>query len=85
MALGAAVTHETHFEDGKAVEKNFDTYKMPRISDIPPIDIHVMDNDEKPGGAGEPALPPFAPALYNAIFNLTGKLIRKLPFKMGEV
>jgi isoquinoline 1-oxidoreductase beta subunit len=85
MALGAATTHETHFADGKAVEKNFDTYKMPRINEIPDIDIHVMDNDEKPGGAGEPALPTFAPALCNAIFDLTGKRIRKLPFKLGEV
>lgn len=85
MALGAAVTHETHFEDGKAVEKNFNTYRMPRISDIPVMDIHIIDNDEKPGGAGEPALPPFAPALCNAIFDLTGKRIRKLPFKMEEV
>ncbi len=85
MALGAAVTHETHFDDGKAVEKNFNTYRMPRISDIPPIDIYIIDNDEKAGGAGEPALPPFAPALCNAIFDLTGKRIRKLPFKMEEV
>lgn len=85
MALGAAVTHETHFEDGKAVEKNFDSYKMPRINEVPSIDVHVMDNDEKPGGAGEPSLPPFAPALCNAIFDLTGKRIRKLPFKLDEV
>ena len=85
MALGAAVTHETHFADGKAVEKNFDTYHMPRINDIPTLDIHIVDNDEKPGGAGEPGLPPFAPALCNAIFDLTGKRIRKLPFKMEEV
>lgn len=85
MGLGAAVEHETHFKDGKAVEKNFDTYRMPRINDIPAIDIHIMDNEEKPGGAGEPGLPPFAPALCNAIFDLTGKRIRKLPFKMDEV
>jgi len=84
MALGAAVTHETHFSDGKAVEKNFDTYRMPRINDMPAVDIHIMENDEKPGGAGEPGLPPFAPALCNAIFDLTGKRIRKLPFKMEE-
>lgn len=85
MALGAAITHETHFMDGKAVEKNFDTYHMPRFTDIPEIEIFIMDNDEKPGGAGEPALPPFAPALCNAIFDLTGKRIRKLPFKLEEV
>ena len=85
MALGAATKHETHFEDGKTVEKNFDAYKMPRISDIPEIEVHVADNDEKPGGVGEPGLPPLAPALCNAIFDLTGKRIRKLPFNLDEV
>jgi isoquinoline 1-oxidoreductase beta subunit len=85
MALGAAVTHETHFADGKAVEQNFNTYKMPRINDSPEIEIHIMENDEKAGGVGEPGLPPFTPALTNAIFDLTGKRIRKLPFKLEEV
>lgn len=82
MALGAAVTHETTFSEGKAVEKNFDRYRMPKISDIPPIEIHIIDNAEKPGGVGEPGLPGFAPALTNAIFDLTGKRIRKLPFSL---
>jgi isoquinoline 1-oxidoreductase beta subunit len=67
------------------VEKNFDEYKMPRISDIPDIEVHIMENDERPGGVGEPGLPPLAPALCNAIFDLTGKRIRKLPFKMEEI
>jgi len=85
MALGAATKHETHFVDGKAVEKNFDTYKMPRIADIPEIEVYVMDNDEKAGGVGEPGLPPFTPALTNAIFDLTGNRIRKLPFNLDTV
>ena len=85
MALGAATVHETHFEDGKAVEKNFNTYPMPRINEIPAIEVHIIDNQENAGGVGEPALPAFAPALCNAIFNLTGKRIRKLPFKLSEV
>lgn len=85
MALGAATKHATHFADGKAVEKNFDTYKMPRIADIPEIEVHVMDNEEKAGGVGEPGLPPFTPALANAIFDLTGKRIRVLPFNLDEV
>jgi isoquinoline 1-oxidoreductase beta subunit len=85
MALGAAVTHATHFKDGKAVEKNFNSYQMPRINGIPEIEVHIMENDEKPGGVGEPGLPAFAPALCNAIFDLTGKRIRKLPFKLEEV
>jgi isoquinoline 1-oxidoreductase beta subunit len=85
MALGAATVHETHFADGKAVETNFHQYRMPRISDTPEIEVHIMENDEKPGGVGEPGLPPFAPALCNAIFDLTGKRIRKLPFNLAEV
>lgn len=85
MGLGAAVTHATTFADGKAVQQNFTTYKMPRITDSPEIEVHVMDNEEKAGGVGEPALPPVAAALTNAIFDLTGKRIRKLPFKLAEV
>jgi len=85
MALGAASFHATNFKDGKAVEQNFNTYKMPRISDTPEIEVHIMENDEKAGGVGEPSLPPFAPALTNAIFDLTGKRIRTLPFSLEEV
>lgn len=85
MALGAAVKHATNFKDGKALEKNFIEYKMPRYTDTPEIEVHIIDNDEKPGGVGEPSLPPFAPALTNAIFDLTGKRIRKLPFNLEEV
>jgi len=85
MALGAATIHETHFEDGKTVEQNFDRYHMPRIMDVPDIEVYIMDNEEKPGGVGEPGLPPFAPALCNAIFDLTGKRIRKLPFNLSKV
>jgi isoquinoline 1-oxidoreductase beta subunit len=85
MALGAATKHATKFEDGRAVQKNFNTYQMPRISDIPEIEVHVMDNEEKAGGVGEPGLPPFTPALTNAIFDLTGKRIRILPFALDDI
>lgn len=85
MALGATIHHATHFKDGKAVEKNFNSYPMPRINEIPEIEVHIMENDEKPGGVGEPGLPAFAPALCNAIFDLTGKRVRKVPFKLEEV
>lgn len=85
MALGAATKHETTFKEGKAVEKNFDSYHMPRISETPQIEVHIMENDEKAGGVGEPGLPPLAPALANAIFDLTGKRLRKLPFYLDEI
>ena len=85
MALGAATLHEITFKDGLAEQKNFYNYTMPRIADIPPIDVFVMDNDADAGGVGEPGLPPFTPALTNAIYDLTGKRIRKLPFDMANV
>jgi isoquinoline 1-oxidoreductase beta subunit len=85
MALGAATMHEIRFEDGLTVQKNFYAYPMPRIYDIPPIEVYIMENDADAGGVGEPGLPAFAPALTNAIFDLTGKRIRKLPFDLTTV
>jgi len=85
MAIGAATIHEITFKDGMVEQRNFYDYKMPRITDIPPIEVHIMENDEDAGGMGEPGLPAFAPALTNAIFDLTGKRIRKLPFDLGKV
>lgn len=85
MALGAATKHATTFKDGRAVEQNFNTYAMPRIQDTPEIEVFNMDNDEPAGGVGEPGLPPFTPALTNAIFDLTGKRIRTLPFDLKTV
>jgi isoquinoline 1-oxidoreductase beta subunit len=85
MAFGAAAIHEITFDDGLVQQKNFFDYKMPRISDIPPIDIFIMENDEAAGGVGEPGLPPFTPALTNAIFDLTGHRIRKLPFDLNSI
>ncbi|QMW00593.1 xanthine dehydrogenase family protein molybdopterin-binding subunit [Spirosoma foliorum] len=85
MGLGAAIKHATTFKDGKAVHQNFNTYEMPRITDTPYIEVHIMENDEPAGGVGEPGLPPFAPALCNAIFDLTGKRIRMLPFNLEDV
>jgi isoquinoline 1-oxidoreductase beta subunit len=85
MALGAATTHEITFKDGLPVQKNFYNYPMPRIAETPEVEVHIMDNNEDAGGVGEPGLPPFAPALTEAIFDLTGKRIRKLPFDMNAV
>ena len=85
MALGAATTHEITFKDGLAQQQNFYNYPMPRMSDMPLVEVHVIDNDADAGGVGEPGLPPFSPALTDAIFDLTGKRIRKLPFDMNAV
>jgi len=85
MALGAATMHEITFKDGLVQQTNFYDYLMPRINDIPPIDVYIMENNADAGGVGEPGLPALAPALTNAIYDLTGKRIRKLPFNMAAI
>ncbi|MES2573811.1 MAG: molybdopterin cofactor-binding domain-containing protein [Bacteroidota bacterium] len=85
MGLGAAVTHQITFKDNVVEQHNFYDYPLPRINEIPSIEVFIIDNEEDAGGVGEPALPPFAPALTNAIFDLTGKRIRTLPFSLSAV
>jgi len=55
------------------------------LNECPQLEIIVMDSDDPPEGAGEAGLPGVAPALANAIFALTGKRIRSLPFKLSEI
>ena len=49
------------------------------INEMPKVEVHMVQSGEKPTGVGEPGVPPLAPALANALFNATGKRIRKLP------
>ena len=85
MGLGAATIHEITFKNGLVEQKNFYDYLMPRMSDMPPVEVHIMENTADAGGVGEPGLPPFAPALTDAIYDLTGNRIRKLPFNLNAV
>jgi isoquinoline 1-oxidoreductase subunit beta len=77
--MTAAIKTPITFTNGKADQTNFHNYTVMRIEEMPVVDIHLVENDEAPGGVGEPGLPPVAPALCNAIFAATGKRIRKLP------
>jgi CO/xanthine dehydrogenase Mo-binding subunit len=83
--LAAALYGEITLANGRVVESNFHNYQLLRIDEMPEVDIHLVDSDEEPGGAGEPALPPTIPAVTNAIFALTGKRIRKLPIKNHQL
>lgn len=84
--LTAALKDPITFENGAAVQANFDTYRMLRMNEAPrSIEVHIMENDEAPGGMGEPGLPPIAPALTNAVYDLSGKRIRRLPFDLQRV
>ena len=77
--LTAALFGQITIENGQAVQRNFDTYPMVRMRDMPTIDVHIVTNGDPMGGMGEPATPPIAPAVCNAIFALTGEPVRSLP------
>ncbi len=73
--LGLSVT----FENGRVQQSNFDQYPMLRLPAAPEVDVHFIASDFSPTGLGEPALPPLAPAVCNAIYSATGHRIRTLP------
>jgi isoquinoline 1-oxidoreductase subunit beta len=82
MGLSLAKYGELTFKDGRAVQGNFDDFPLIRINEAPLVtNVHIMPAgpDVPPSGVGEPGVPPFAPALCNAIFAATGKRIRSLP------
>lgn len=86
FGLTAALKDPITFKNGAAEQANFDTYRMLRINEAPKdIQVHIIENDEAPGGLGEPGLPPIGSALLNAVYDMTGKRIRKLPFDLQEV
>ena len=84
MGLGAVYAGLT-LKNGAIVEQNFHTYPMLDISQCPEIETIILPSDAPPDGAGESGLPTVAPALANAIFDLTGKRFRKLPIDMRIV
>jgi isoquinoline 1-oxidoreductase beta subunit len=83
--LSAALKNEITIKNGAVEQTNFDGYDPIRINEAPPIEVHLVINREEPGGMGEPALPPAAPAVANAIFAATGQRVRKLPFQLTPV
>ncbi|KYG24434.1 twin-arginine translocation pathway signal protein [Bradyrhizobium sp. AT1] len=82
MGLSLAKYGEISFKDGKVQQKNFDDFQVVRIDESPVVtNVYIVPPgpDTPPSGVGEPGVPPFAPALINAIFAATGKRIRSLP------
>jgi CO/xanthine dehydrogenase Mo-binding subunit len=81
FGLGAALHGDVGIARGGALPTNFHQQPVPRINEVPRIDVHLLQGSDRVGGVGEAGVPPLAPALANAIFAATGQRLRRLPLK----
>ena len=83
FGLSAALESELTLSGGRVEQSNFHDYRLLRMYQAPEVETHVVPSAEKPGGAGEPGVPPIAPAVANAVFALTGRRLRRLPLRLA--
>ena len=79
--LSTAMGLEISMEDGRIQQANYGNYPLLRIRSAPPVEVYFIQSDFNPTGLGEPAVPPLAGALGNAIFDATGQRVRTMPLK----
>lgn len=77
--LSASLGGKITVKDGRIEQSNFNDYPLIRLADMPALTIHLVPSREPPSGVGEPAVPPVAPAVANAVFAATGVRHRVLP------
>ena len=80
--LAAALHGEITLANGRVTQSNFHDYPLLRMREMPVVEVHLVPSNEEPGGVGEPAVPPLAPAVANALFALTGTRLRRLPIRV---
>jgi isoquinoline 1-oxidoreductase subunit beta len=85
FGLTAALWGEITIDKGRVTQSNFNDYRMLRIDEVPPIDVHVIKSDERPGGIGETGVAAGPPALRNAIYAATGVALRRLPIDRAAI
>ena len=72
--------------NGVIDQSNFHNFQITRMNRAPRnIEVHIVESEARPAGVGEPGVPPFAPALYNAVFGATGKRVRELPLSKTKL
>ncbi len=81
FGLSAALHGEITLENGRVNQSNFNDYRPLRLSEMPEIEVHILNSGHPPTGIGEPGTPPIGPAVANAVFSLTGKRLRKMPLQ----
>ena len=85
FGLTQTLKGEITIDKGRVVQANFDTNDPLRMNECPKMEVYIVPSKETPTGMGEPAVPPVAPAVCNAIFAATGKRIRKLPVRPEDL
>ena len=80
--LSAILREEITLTEGEVNQSNFYDYTPLRISDMPQVDVHIVQSTEAPTGIGEPGTPPIGPAVANAVRRATGTIVRELPFSL---
>ncbi|MBL8524719.1 MAG: xanthine dehydrogenase family protein molybdopterin-binding subunit [Betaproteobacteria bacterium] len=80
--LSAALYGQVTLKDGEVEQSNFHDYPVLRLNEMPKMEVHFVEGGTMPTGVGEPGTPPVAPAVANAVFALTGKRLREMPFKV---
>jgi isoquinoline 1-oxidoreductase subunit beta len=83
FGLSAALHGKLTFVDGVVQESNFHDYPVVRMFEMPKISVHIINSNARMGGIGEPAVPPIAPAVANAVYVLTKQRLRSLPFRLA--
>ena len=78
--LSAALHGGITLDKGRVMQSNFNDYVPLRYSEMPKVEVHIVASNVPPSGIGEPGTPPIAPAVANAVFKLTGKRLRRMPF-----
>ena len=82
--LSSVLYDELTVEKGRVVQSNFHDYRVPRMNEMPEVVTHIFADGEAPGGIGEPVTALMAPTIANAVANITGKRLRRLPLRMPE-
>ena len=85
FGLSAAMVGEISIAGGRVVESNFNDHRMIRMADAPDVRVEFIRSDHRPGGLGEPGVPPVAPAVTNAVFAATGIRVRDLPIEKQDL